>query len=207
LVERGDVEKLACGDQRYCSWLADQKLTTYYNWRSGPSDWERFTGIKDSTGQLVTFDPPMDVTYQVPASDISAGTYAGRTVQMQYAGSGNLWIPGYCFNVANDERTSCNDTTEWANEFTIPFNPATGFVTDSQNNRYLVKTLRRGVFFPKAARASSCNELKPLADEYAKATLPTIADWHNPADPASANYIGPWQTLDEPPFVIDGELQ
>lgn len=217
LVAQQDLSNLACqtwdsATQRYvaayCEGNADKNLTTYYRWESGPNAWNTFTGVKGSDGKLVKFDPPLNVTYDVPASDTSAGAYAGKTASFQYPGGGRLWIPGYCFDTDTLVRKQCDSTTEWANEFTIPFSETVGVVkAPSQNKEYLVKTLRQGIFYPQSASLNDCSTLKTSAQRFSNSTLPTVADWKNPADPASTLYIGAWQDPTKPPLIIDGELQ
>lgn len=218
LVSQQDLASLACQMydsssqtmvSAYCEWNADKNLSTYYRWESGPNSWNTFTGLKDASGSVVKFDPPLNVTYDVPANDSSAGAYAGKTASFQYPGGGRLWIPGYCFDTDTLVRKQCDSNTEWANEFTIPFSESLGVVkVPSQNNKeYLVKTLRQGIFYPQSANLNDCNNVKVTAQTYSNSTLPTAADWKNPADPASSNYIGVWQDPAKAPLIIDGELQ
>lgn len=218
LVRQQDLASLACQTwdnssqqnvDAYCEWKADQNLSTYYRWESGQNSWNRFTGVRGSDGALVKFDPPLNVTYDVPANDSSAGAYAGKTASFQYPGSGNLWVPGYCFDTVTQARKQCGENTEWANEFIIPYDQTIGVVKvpSLQNKEYLVKTLRQGVYYPSANSLADCNNVKTAAEAYRNNTLPTSSDWKNPADPASATYIGVWQDPSKPPLVIDGELQ
>ena len=214
LVTDAQLSDLACQhyDQSsqstgpgYCQWDADRKLTTYYRWISGPDSWSRFTGLLSENGEIVRFEPPITVSYEVPTTDSSS--YKGKTVSIQYAGSGNLWIPGYCYSETSGKRSNCGDGTDWANEFNIPFDTQTGYVSTTNGKRYLVKTLKRGVAYPDASDPSTCNSLKASATSYNAKTLPTKADWKNPADPSSSNFIGAWRESTAPPLVIDGELQ
>ncbi len=211
LVSSQDLQRLSCqvwdGSQNaagYCEWNADNNLSSYYRWESGSNSWNRYTGLRDASGNIARFDPPLNVTYSVPANDQSA--YAGKTVSMQYPGSGNLWIPGYCVNPDTGNRAKCGSDTEWVNEFSIPFDENVGFVTTADNKRYLVKTLRRGVYFPQT-NLNSCSALSTTAQSFANQTLPTLADWKNPADPSLPSYIGTWLDATEKPLVIDGQLQ
>lgn len=215
LVTSEDLSRLACknhnGADAYCEFLADKRLTTFYRWESGPDAWNTFTGIKDESGRLVKFDSPLNVTYEVPVNDANAGAFAGKTVTIQYPGNGNLWIPGYCFDpdTVDYARTQCGEGSQWANEFTIPFDENIGVVKvpSQQNKEYLVKTLRKGVYFPPAQDPNDCNDLKDVALAFRDSVLPTESDWKNPADPNSSFYIGPWQESSQTPLVIDGELQ
>jgi hypothetical protein len=192
----------------YCESNADaaSNSTSYYRWESGPNIWSRYVGLKNSNNELVSFNPPMDVRYVVPSDDNSAGQFKGKTVSFQYPGGGNLWVPGFCFDPENRQRKNCDDSTEWANEFNIPYDLTKGVVTDSTGTNYLVKTLRRGVYFPQAANGA-CVGLQSTAQSYSSKTLPSSADWKNPSDPNSSGYIGPWQDPVGSPLIIDGVLQ
>ena len=215
LVASGDLDKLKCkywnGTNHvdaYCNWNADKNLSTYYRWESGSKSWSHFTGLKDSRQQVVVFEQPITVSYKVPTTDSSV--YKGKTVSIQYAGSGNLWLPGYCYDLSNGKRANCGERTGWANEFNIPFDTQIGFVTAQTSNsatRYLVKTLKRAVDYPDASDQNSCDHLRASAASYNAKTLPTKADWKNPADPSSSNFIGAWRESTAPPLIIDGELQ
>lgn len=217
LVAQSDLSKLACqrwsqganaNVDAYCEWYADSELNTYYRYESGPNRWNQWSGLKNESGQIVTFDRPLELTYAVPADDTSAGAYAGKTVQIQYAGDGNFWVPGYCFNRNTRARQTCSDTTEWANEFSIPFDEVKGVArTVDGSKQYLVKTLRSGVYYPLDTTTGACDTLQDQASDYQARVLPTVSDWLNPADPASPNYIGTWQEATTPPLIVDGVLQ
>lgn len=217
LVSQSNLIHLACQawnnstsqyEPGYCEYNADasDQLTSYYRWESGPNPWSRYVGLKNANNELVSFAPPMDVRYTVPSDDDSAGQFKGKTVGFQYPGGGNLWIPGYCFDPDTRARKQCDDSTEWANEFSIPYDLARGVVTDSAGTEYLVKTLRKGIYYPQAANGA-CTNLQSTAQSYATQTLPTSADWKNPSDPSSSNYIGPWQDATSAPLIIDGVIQ
>lgn len=218
LVADTDLSKLSCkhwdGSNQvdgYCYWNADSRLSAYYRWESGPDSWNQFAGLKDANQKVVTFEPPITVTYKVPITDSSA--YKGKTVSIQYAGAGSLWIPGYCYNVDTGNRANCGNGTDWANEFNIPFDTTIGVVTAqtaspaTNGKLYYAKTLKRAVAYPDASDPTTCNSLKASATSYNAKTLPTKADWKNPADPSSSNFIGAWRESTAPPLVIDGELQ
>jgi hypothetical protein len=81
-------------------------------------------------------------------------------------------------------------------------------VTDADGNRYLVKHLKKGIFFPNSAQMSDCNSLIPIAAQYSTVALPTRADWKNPANPSSSTYIGAYKSPDgRRVLIINGELQ
>lgn len=181
-----------------------------YRWQSGPNNWNKFSGIKDPNGKVVIFEQPLMVSYVVPSDDPSE--FKGKEVNIQYPGSGNLWIPGYCFNSETNQRVQCDNSTEWANEFSIPFDTTNGIVTavsdDEKLNgkKFLVKNLRRGVYFP-LTNLAKCNNIKSESEILSNLVLPTKENWKNPADPDSAVYIGDWKEATDTPLIIDGKLQ
>jgi hypothetical protein len=219
LVSQQGLAKLACkvddedsGQEvdGYCQGLVDLNLSEFYNWESGPDRWNRFSGIRDENNAFVTFEEPLFVTYTVPDDDTSE-MYRGKTVSVQYPGGGNLWLPGYCFDETTFQRKTCGDgDTGWANEFTIPFDENVGYVTgEATNTRYLVKTLRQGVYYATAQDQNSqaCQDLRTESASFSTRDLPTRDDWVNPADPSSSAYIGAWRTPSSAPLIIDGKLQ
>ena len=217
LVSQTDLAKLACkqwnGSQNvdaYCDGYADNELSVYYRWETGPNSWNRYVGIKDGNNQLVSFSPPMELTYQVPANDSYAGDYAGKTVNIQYPGGGNLWLPGYCFDASSPTRArkQCDNSTKWANEFLIPYDTTAGVVTDRKTQtQYYVKNLKRGVYFPLASNGACNGSLQTTAQNYAGRTLPTLSNWKSPIDSSSSGYIGTWKDPTGTPLIIDGVLQ
>jgi len=69
-----------------------QNPTTYYTWQTGPSQWSQSLWLVDnSTSTPVTFDPPENVSYTVPSGS-AYGSWAGRTIMLQFDGFGNLEV-------------------------------------------------------------------------------------------------------------------
>ncbi|HMC17330.1 MAG TPA: hypothetical protein VKI18_16970, partial [Albitalea sp.] len=66
---------------RYCDSKVDE-LDTYYQWETGPNQWNQFAAVKDGQGQIVAFDAPLQVTYAVPAG-ARYGQYAGKSIVLQ----------------------------------------------------------------------------------------------------------------------------
>lgn len=213
LVATADLPKIACqvgGQNGYCQSQVNRSGITYYQWESGPNQWNQFSGIKDvSTGAAVTFQAPLIVMHTVVDQRASA-SYRGKQVSLQYPGNGQLWVPSFCFDPVTLQRlNNCNgNNIKWAQEFMIPSDVTTGFVTDDANNRYLVRHLRKGLYFPNANNLNECDPLKAVAIGYSSQNLPSISDWKNPANPSSTNYIGSYQSpVGMNVLVINGELQ
>lgn len=212
-----DLEKLGCNpaitndSETVCPWN-DSQLTTWYQWESGPNNWNRqqFLKVPDST-TYVNFDAPLQLTYQVP-NQPSNGSYAGQQASIQYPGAGQLWIPGKCVNRLRLTDEACGSGTGWIHDFVIPTSEsATGKVTLADGSReYLVKWLSMGVYFAPFASNSTeenaCRNQLPLTGVNSM-TLPSDSDFMNPASPDSPNYIGPWVNVSGSPAVIHGKLQ
>lgn len=111
---------------------------TPYRWETARDAWNQFSGVKDESGAVVTFEAPLAVNHTVV--DPKAGAYLGKTVGIQYPGDGQLWTPGFCFDPVTLAREGdCNGSdTQWAQEFTIPTNLNTGCVTDADGRRVLI---------------------------------------------------------------------
>lgn len=56
--------------------------STYYTWETGTSNWNKFSGLIDSNGSQVVFDPPYKLSY-THATD-------GKKYMLDYAGFGEL---------------------------------------------------------------------------------------------------------------------
>ena len=105
-------------------------VTVFYEFETGPNSWNRQAALIDSSGDIVSFDKPLEFTYRhEDANDRtgSAGNYDGQTVMLNYGGLGDLWgIP------------SLTDTER--GYFTPAFNIADAVVVGS-DDEYVVKAL------------------------------------------------------------------
>lgn len=173
-----------------CAWNA-WNMAEYYTWETGVDQWNKFTGIQDSSNTFLTFDPPMSVEYQ--ASDSTPKYF------LEYGGNGDLWgIPGKCVDEQGVD-TDCND---WQNEFIrwVPqFSIEDGkSVVNSLDGttKYYVKGLE------KEQRMKQLSGTCPIAE--ADLTTYDLPDpqtlWEDPA-------LGAEPDLTGAPSVIAGELQ
>ncbi len=217
LTSLSDLEKLGCNpsitddSETVCPWN-DSQLTTWYQWESGPNNWNRQQFLKvPNSNTYVNFVAPLQLIYQVPNQPTN-GAYAGQEASVQYPGAGQLWIPGKCVNRLRLTDEACGNGTGWVHEFVIPTTEsASGKVTLADGSReYLVKWLSMGVYFAPFASSSveenACRAELPLTGVDAM-TLPSDSDFINPASPDSPNYIGPWVNVSGSPAVIHGKLQ
>jgi hypothetical protein len=189
------------GSGTYCDYKVNE-ADVYYQWETGANNWNQFAAVKDSGGNVVHFDAPLQVNYTVP-SGVQYGQYAGKTIVLQYGGFGDLWgIPGACVSRLTNQPLSCeNEDARYVPEFVIPMSDTTGVVT-AGSTQYLVKWLDREIRFARK-NLSSCSTLTAPTD----VTLPTASTALNPADPASSAYIGVKPTVTGAPRVIHGDVK
>lgn len=126
-------------------------ITSYYQWNTSPNSWDRLSLLKDTAGAFVTFDPPLNVDFVVPANTkapvgaaagaaltLPYGSYAGTTVTLTYNGFGDLWgIPYACIDLTTNQPCNFaaagangnNPNWSWKPEFSIPTDAVKGVVT------------------------------------------------------------------------------
>lgn len=187
----------------YCDNRVDQ-LDVYYQWETGPNQWNQFAAVKDGAGSIVSFDAPLQVTYNVPQG-ARYGAYAGKAIVLQYGGFGDLWgIPGECVSRLTNEHVACETPdARYVPAFVIPYDEVAGRVSNGGTN-YLVKWLDREIRFAKkdVAVCASAGVTLPSA-----LALPDASGLANPSDPASPVYIGDKPVLSSAPRVIDGDVK
>jgi hypothetical protein len=192
------------GSSTYCDWKTNA-LEVYYQWETGPNDWNQFAAVKDASGNFVTFDAPLHVTYAVP-SGAAYGQYAGKSIVLQYGGFGDLWgIPGNCVSRDSNEPVSCETVgARYVPSFVIPFDETDGRVTTDDGTVYLVKWLEREIRFARKDSSICAAAGLNLPNGV---MLPTSADLKDPSDPGSDIYIGAKPTVTSAPRVIHGEVK
>lgn len=204
-----DLTVAACKDfqnnDAYCDWkVSDAEV--YYQWQTGPNSWNQFAAVKDGSGNLVTFEAPLQLSFHVPDQD-AYGQYRGTNIVLQYGGFGDLWgIPGRCVSANTNEEVPCNtENSRYVPAFIIPYDQTLGVATstDSSNQQYLVKWLDREIRFARKT-VGDCANL-PLPDS--SVALPGTSDLKNPADPNSDIYIGNKPEVTDAPRVIHGEVK
>lgn len=179
-----------------------EALTVYYVWETGPNPWNQFSAVKDSGGNFVHFDAPLNVNYTVP-SGAAYGVYAGTAIVLQYGGFGDLWgIPGKCVDPKTNAAVDCaGSNARFVPEFAIPFSQTDGVASDGSTN-YLVKWLEREIRFARKTGGQCSNLVLPSG-----LTLPTSAGLKDPSTSSSDVYIGPKPTVTAAPRVIQGVVQ
>lgn len=200
-VTLADAE-CALGSGTYCDYKVND-LQVYYQWETGANSYSQFAAVKDSDGEFLKFDAPLQVTFNVP--DTAAyGDYAGQSLVLQYGGYGDLWgIPGHCVSRTTNEPANCDGgEARYVPAFVIPFDTLLGTVSDGSTS-YLVKWLEREIRFAHkdVGECTTAGLVVPSG-----MTLPTAADLKNPSDPDSSIYIGVKPVVTAAPRVIHGDV-
>ena len=200
-----DLSAAVCDNDatQYCPNKVDE-LEVYYQWETGPNQWNQFAAVKDGTGAVVNFDAPLQVSYDVPAGS-AYGAYAGKSIVLQYGGFGELWgIPGVCVSPLNNDRVSCDTpNSRYVPSFVIPVDEVLGRV-QSGGTPLLAKWLDREIRFARKD-VSVCTFAGVTLN--VGVTLPTVADLQDPTDSASAIYIGDKPVVTDAPRVIHGDVK
>ncbi|HSR11239.1 MAG TPA: hypothetical protein VLS90_07310, partial [Thermodesulfobacteriota bacterium] len=182
-----------------CGWKAWSVLPVFYTWETGLNDYNKFTALRDGSGNVVKFDPPLQITYTHQQSDVTAADYKynGSKFYLNYSGFGNLQgIPGKCVNMNTGLDADCsgsggNTPIQWIAAFVIP-NGATA--TDGSAT-YYIKALEKSQRMKQAPGACGA-----LSSGLASYSLPTISEWEDPA-------IGDEPSVTAAPAVIGGVIQ
>ena len=231
LIPATDTTSLALltcsSNTQFCGWLANEKLdSTYFSFGVGSNRWDYTEFLLDnSTSKPYPFQPPVDLTYTI---NQTGSPMNGQVTSLQYQGNGNLSLPGHCIDRYNTSKSRDCSSGDWStkfyvNDFVVP--PWTGTLNDKNaptnteiaqatltkktdtSKTYLAKWLRKGVLFSSQdattnlAGTNCAGMTVPSATDF---TLPTPADWKNPADPTSSNYIGAWQDPTGNPVITNG---
>ena len=210
LVESNSL--MLCNTNLFCDY-AVMKADVYYQWQTGPNTYNQFAAVKDSTGQFVKFDPPLDVTFKVP-SGAQYGSYAGTNLILQYSSFGNLQgIPGSCVSATTNQPVACtNDpSVRYVPQFVIPYDPSAspqqGIVTSTSNGvatTYLVKWLNREIRFAQKG-ANTCVSAGLSAPTNVQ--LPTQSQLKDPSNSSSDVYLGAKPTVTSAPRVVQGDVK
>lgn len=170
--------------------------TEYYTYQTGPNQWNQALWLT-SGGTPVVFDPPQNIPFTVPA-DAGFGSWAGKTIQLQFGGFGNLsGIPGTCVDPAtNAVLSNCTPQSRFVAAFALPDATSLSLGSRAVLTRALNAELRLA---PMACPAD-------LSTAGLTLTPPTAAP-HDPSNSNDSAYIGVAPTVAAAPAVIDGVLQ
>ncbi len=175
---------------------------TYYTWQTGPNQWNQETWLtKTSDGSVVHFDPPENIPYTVP-SGAAYGTWAGKSILLQFNGFGNLnGIPGDCVNPTDNSTVDCSTPgSRYVSAFSLP--DGATMTLPSTNTPLLVKSLNAELRLNKVACGTTS-----LAPPSTPIPLPSASGVHDPSNTSDVDYIGVKPTVTSAPQVIDGVVQ
>lgn len=200
-----DLLKCDWDPTQICGWKADSALPVYYTWETGPSTWNHFTGLMDTSNAFVKFDPPLQVQYK--GSGDPYGSY-DTIYRLQYSGFGRLdGIPGKCVNLDTGGVVDCSlsngsKSIRWVPQFIIP--PMTdGYLTaltDDKLNEYYVKPLEISQRMKQDLNINNCIPL--METDFSGYILPDISIWSDPVP-----VMGQQPVVTDPPAVIGGVTQ
>jgi hypothetical protein len=178
-----------------CGWKAWSALDVFYTWETGPDSWNQFSALKDGTGAMLKFEPPLSVKYVH-----NKAPYVGATFMLDYSGFGNLnGIPGKCVDMDSGLEVQCSssNTVRYVPAFVIPPTQEDGTLTKVtvDTTEYLVKPLElEQRMMPVDVGYCSTLSVTPY-------TLPDLAtEWTDPA-------IGTEPVVTAAPAVIGGVVQ
>jgi hypothetical protein len=188
----------------YCDWKVNN-VDVYYQWETGPNSFNQFAAVKDSSGNFVNFDAPMQLAYTVPNDPARYKEYAGKGIVLQYGGFGELWgIPGNCVSRITNAPVNCNSQdSRYVPSFVIPYDAAIGHASDGQTT-YLVKWLDREIRFAQKP-LNTCSAAGLTVPSNVQ--LPTVSDLKDPTNASSDVYIGAKPSVTSAPRVIHGDVK
>lgn len=208
LFTSADLTAVACDDQsgNLCDYKVNS-LDVYYVWETGASSWNQLATVKDTNGNYLHFDAPLQLNYTVPATGAQYGEYAGKSMVLQYGGFGDLWgLPGHCVSHLTNQTVNCgmqNEDVRYVPAFAIK----KGELVTSGQHTYLVKWLEREIRFARKDMSDGVS-CAGLSTATINVTLPTAADLKDPSSPAQIDvYIGEKPTLTDSPRVIQGDVK
>ncbi len=193
---------LACDydSTKTCPWQIWDKMDVFYTWETGTQQWNRLTALKDTAGDYISFDPPLNVEYTHTWSANSGKTGTSK-FYLEYNGMGDIQgIPGICVDMDTGEETDCWDETgtkfiRWVPEFTIPDGSV---LTDSvDGSRYYVKALEKEEIMTGVDESNCIDAGLSLENDF---TLPDSSLFESPD-------LGDEPTVSGAPAVIAGEVQ
>ena len=165
-------------------------LDVFYFYETGPNDWNQFQALQDSTGEYVSFDPPLQFLYTHSTDNDRNGSddYDGQSFFLEYNGPGDLWgIPFEQGEFAGED-----EFERWFPAFSI----ADGVLMGPEGTEYVIRGL-------EMEQTLVQDETGADALSLAAATALTLPDETLYETPD----IGVEPEVDEAPAVIDGVVQ
>jgi hypothetical protein len=206
LFAAANLSSLACDDNsgNYCEYKVND-LDVYYIWETGTNSWNQFAAVKDSNGEFLKFDPPLQLAYSVPNDSSKYGDYAGKSLILQYGGFGDLGgVPGNCVSHLTNAPVSCDQPDA---RYVASFAIRNGEQVSDDNHTYLVKWLEREIRFKRKNINDGISCAGLVAPDANSVTLPSAAILKDTSDPASNFYIGAKPSISDAPRVIHGDVK
>jgi hypothetical protein len=163
----------------------------FYTWETGANSWNKLSILIDGEGAAVSFDPPLQFTYEHSVENDVDGdpTFAGKKFLLSYNGPGDLFgIPMEAVDLNGDGSPD---------RFYPQFSIADGALMGPEGTEYVVKAIDKELTL-KDADPSLCAD--QTVEPVAALPLPDGSEYEAPD-------IGPKPLVDEPPAVIDGVVQ
>lgn len=163
-------------------------VSVSYRWETGHNPWNKLTAVKNAAGTFVSFDKPLQFTYDhTTANDANADTaYNGKTFRLNYGGNGDLWgIP-----------SSSDASGRWRSAFAIKDGIAMGPTTGTE---FVIKAREEEKKLREDLATGACS---PLVINQPATPLPTGVD-----STFSTFNNGAMPTVTTAPAVIEGEIQ
>ncbi len=161
----------------------------FYTYETGSNPWNKYITLLDSMGAAVTFDAPIQFSYTHHTGDDANtdSTYDLHTYLLNYGGPGNFGgIPQATVDFDGD-----GNPDRWYPQFSI----LKGTLCGPTGTEYVLRPIDSEVTLSDDTGNCGLLDLMQVGD----LTLPTVADWTDPA-------LGPVPTVVGPPRVIAGEV-
>ncbi len=167
-------------------WDAD----VFYTYETGHNEWNQYGAVKDSAGDFVEFDPPLQFLYtHTTAADRNGdATYDGSSYFLNYGGNGDLWgIPWEGADLKGE-----GEFDRWYPIFCI----ADGTLMGPSGTEYVLRAIEMEQSLQEDPGAAPELDITAADD----LVLPDESVYSTPV-------MGDKPVIDDPPAVIDGEVQ
>jgi hypothetical protein len=94
LIDATEFDTIKAANPSISTWQIRDKVSTVYNYEMGASSWQKTIILRNSNGQVATFDPPkkLEVTVSADTERFGDTAHYGESHVLQ-AENGFLWVP------------------------------------------------------------------------------------------------------------------
>jgi hypothetical protein len=94
MIDLTEFNTIKAANPSISTWQLREKASTIYNYEMGANSWLKTIILRQTNGQVATFDPPkkLDVTVSAETERFGDTTHYGESHQLQ-AENGFLWVP------------------------------------------------------------------------------------------------------------------